>query len=82
VKPISTETDRHITKGKVPKALGEEAVGNISPNPFDLYLANFDFLHAGQDTRILFFRLRNQRTSRDKLQYFTLYTEFMLIMSL
>jgi hypothetical protein len=36
---------------------------------FHLYLAYFDFLHAGEDTRISVFGLINERTSSDKIEW-------------
>jgi site-specific recombinase XerD len=49
VKPISTETGRNIIKGSVRAALGEEAVGSITPHSFRHYFVTTVLRATGGD---------------------------------
>ena len=49
VKPISTETGRNIIKGRVREALGEEAVGTITPHSFRHYFVTTVLRATGGD---------------------------------
>ena len=49
VKPISTETGRNIIKGRVREALGEEAVGSITPHSFRHYFVTTVLRATGGD---------------------------------
>jgi site-specific recombinase XerD len=49
VKPISTETGRNIIKGRVREALGEAAVGTITPHSFRHYFVTTVLRATGGD---------------------------------
>jgi len=49
VNPISTETGRNIIKGRVREALGEEAVGTITPHSFRHYFVTTILRATGGD---------------------------------
>ncbi len=49
VRPISTETGRNIIKGRVREALGEAAVGTITPHSFRHYFVTTVLRATGGD---------------------------------